>query len=585
MPHLRIQERTQKLLKKGMKYERQGQSALAEKCYRNALEVDPLCREARQRLDSLVNGAPSRPLARLPGATPGKDAEEANRRGQSHLAAGNCQAAIDCFRQVTALLPKSAQAHAQLGAAEEGAGDLQAAVKSYGRALEIEPDSVDFHSLIGRVLYRSGALESAAEFYKRAVTIDPKRADICNDLGLVFTGLNNFAAATEAFTRSLRLNPRSAKTIAALGSMFERKGDLESAADAYRDAIKLDPKLHAAYGDLAFVLYGLGELVEAEDCYRRLGASEPDNAEPIANLGLIHLLQGDFEAGWAEYEARWRVGVGDERAFSEKRWKGEPLDGARILIFAEQGLGDTIQFARYAPMIRACGGDVVLEVQPPLKKLLSQTDGTSCVMSRGEALPEFTWQCPLMSVPLALGTRLDTIPAATPYIRVDAGRAEAWRSRLTGNAKRIGLAWAGSPAHPRNRLRSIPLELMIPLLRVKQACFYSLQFGEGVEQIKQLPRDVPLFDFGEELKELTELAALVANLDLVITVDTAVAHLAGGIGKPVWILLGKGCDWRWLLEREDSPWYPSARLFRQAKVGDWTEMLSRVEKELKAGVD
>ena len=582
MPNLSIQERIQKLLKKGMKYERQGQSALAEKCYRNALKIDPLCREARQMLDLLVNGASSRPLARLPSATPGKDAKEFSRRGQSHLTAGNWHAAIDCFREVTAMLPQSAQAHGQLGAAEEQAGDLQAAVNSYRRALEIEPASVDFHSYIGRVLYRSGALESAAEFYKRALTIDPKRADICNDLGLVFTGLGNFAAATEAFTRSLRLNPRSAKTIAGLGSMFERKGDLESAADAYRDAIKLDPKLHAAYADLGFVLYGSGEITEAEACFQRLRTLEPDNAEAIANLGLIHLLQGDFEAGWSEYEERWRVGVGDERTFSEKRWKGEPLGGARILLFAEQGLGDTIQFARYVPMVMACGGDVVLEVQHPLKKLLSHTDGLA-VISRGETLPEFTWQCPLMSVPLALGTRLDTIPTTTPYIRVDAARAETWRSRLTGNTRRIGLAWAGSSEHPRNRQRSIPLELMVPLLSVKETRFYSLQFGDGVDQIKHLPADARLFDFGEELKELTELAALIANLDLVITVDTAVAHLAGAIGKPVWILLSKGCDWRWLLGREDSLWYSSARLFRQAKAGDWAEVMFRVERELAKG--
>ena len=477
--------------------------------------------------------------------------------------------------------PESADAFQHLGEAQERAGDLQAAAKSYQRALVLKPDSAELHCHVARVLYQGGALQPAAELYRRALALDPRKHEVYNDLGLVLTDLGNFAAALEVFRRSLINNPRSAKTIAGLGRLFERKGDLISAAEAYRDAIKLDASLPTAYVDLGFVLYGLGELAEASDCFDRLRGLQPDSAEATVNLGLIHLLQGDLAAGWAEYESRWKVGVGDERKLLQRRWKGEALGGERILIYAEQGLGDTMQFVRYVLLVAELGGEVVLEVQPALHGLLAGTDGVSRVIRRGETLPEFTWQCPLMSLPLVLGTELDSIPASVPYIVPEAARVEAWQERLHGTTRRIGLAWAGNPGHPRDRLRSIALEHLVPLLNVAGTTFYSLQFGSGSEQMRQLPPGVRLIDLGEELKDFANVAAIVANLDLVISIDSAVAHLAGALGKPVWILLNKGCDWRWFLEREDSPWYPTARLFRQGTPGGWQEVVNRVERELR----
>ena len=415
------------------------------------------------------------------------------------------------------------------------------------------------------------------------MALDPKRYEIYNDLALVLTNLGNFGAAIEAFRRSLRLNPRSAKTIAGLGYLFECKGDLISASDAYRDAIKFDPQLHAAYADLGFVLFGLGEVAEAADCFQRLRALQPDSAEATANLGLIHLLQGDFASGWAEYESRWKVGISDDRILVQRRWKGEPLAGERILLFAEQGFGDTLQFLRYVPMVAARGGKVVLEVQPALQRLLSSSDGASQVISRGETLPEFTWQCPLLSLPLAFGTELPTIPAHVPYVYPDTTQVAAWQQRLQANTRRIGLVWGGNPSMHRNRLRTIPLELLVPLIRTAGTTFYSLQLGPGSEEVKQLPQDVQLIDLAPELKDFADTAAIIANLDLVISVDTSVAHLAGAMGKPVWVLLNKGCDWRWFLEREDSPWYPTARLFRQTTAGDWQDVIARVEAALRQG--
>jgi len=567
-----------------LQHHREGRLELAAACYRKMLKADPTSPEARQ-MSRLLEGKAGPAQESLPSlrAAAAEDPDALTRRAGSQLAEGNIQAAVDCLRRVAELCPESAPAHQHLGEAQERLGDFPAAAISYQRAVALQPDSPDLCCHLARVLYRAGALPVAAEWYQRALALDPKRYEIYNDLGLVLTHLGNFGAALEAFRRSLKLNPRSAKTIAGLGYLFECKADLISAAEAYRDAISLDPNLLAAYGDLGFVLYGLGEVAEAADCFRRLRALRPDSAEAAANLGIIHLLQGDWAAGWAEYESRGKVGVGDDRRLLQRRWKGEPLGGERILLYAEQGFGDTLQFVRYVPLVAARGGQVVLEVQPELHRLLSGTEGAVQVMSRGETLPEFTWQCPLLSLPLAFGTELNTIPASVPYVFADPARVEAWRPRLPGNTRRIGLAWGGNPTHHRDRLRSIPLEQFVPLMKVAGATFYSLQFGLGSEQVKLLPPDARLIDLGGELKDFADTAAVVSHLDLVISVDTSVAHLAGAMGKPVWILLNKGCDWRWLLEREDSPWYPTARLFRQTTAGGWQEVLHRVELELRRG--
>jgi len=575
------QHRLQKLLKKGLKLHREGRIDLAEACYRKILKVDPMSSEAKQMLQSLrAEAGPANYSIQSLSATVTGDLYALNNLANSYLADGKIQSATDCFRRVVELRP-SASAHQQLGEAQERLGDLQAAVDSYRSALALKPDSADLHCHLARVLYQGGALQPAAELYRRALVLDPKRHEIYSDLGLVLTNLGNFAPALEAFRRSLVANPRSAKTIAGLGHLFECKGDLISAADAYRDAIKLAPRLLAAYVDLGFVLYGLGELAEASDCFHRLRALQPDSAEATVNLGLIHLLQGDLASGWSEYESRWKVGVGDDRKLAQRQWKGEPLNGERILLYAEQGLGDTLQFARYVSLVAARGGEVVLEVQPPLHSLLDGTDGAAHVISRGDMLPEFTWRCPLLSLPFAFGTELQTIPASIPYVHPDPARVMAWQERFQGNARRIGLAWAGNPSHPRDRLRSIPLELLVPLMSVPDTTFYSLQFGSGAEQMTQIPPGVHLIDLGADLKDFANVAAVIANLDLVISVDSSVAHLAGAIGKPVWILLNKGCDWRWFMDREDSPWYPTARLFRQTTPGGWQDVVNRVESELR----
>jgi hypothetical protein len=247
--------------------------------------------------------------------------------------------------------------------------------------------------------------------------------------------------------------------------------------------------------------------------------------------------------------------------FSQPQWQGEPLEGARILLCAEQGLGDTMQFVRYAPLVAARGGEVVLEVQPGLHRLLSRFEGAHEIVSRGRPLPEFRWQCPLLSLPRIFHTDIATIPAAVPYLHANAADVRAWSRRLRREGLRIGLAWSGNPDHSRNRQRSIPLAQLAPLLQLQGATFYSLQKGSPTAQLRDLPATAKLIDLDAEQRDFADTAAIMSNLDLVISVDTAMAHLAGALGKPVWILLRYVPDWRWLLNREDSPWYPTARLF------------------------
>jgi ADP-heptose:LPS heptosyltransferase len=244
-------------------------------------------------------------------------------------------------------------------------------------------------------------------------------------------------------------------------------------------------------------------------------------------------------------------------------------------------LGDTLHFVRYVPLVAARGGDVILEVPTRLHRVLAPTRGAVEVIRQGEALPEFDWQCPLLSLPLAFGTEMNTIPAKIPYVNPDAALVEAWRKRLPVNSVRIGLAWEGSPSHPHNARRSIPLDQLAPLTNLEGATFYSLQMGPSADQAKRLGSQVQLVDLHDEQKDFADTAAIVANLDLVISIDTSVVHLAGAMGKAVWVLLYKSPDWRWLLDREDSPWYPSVRLFRQSRLGNWQDVVARAEGELR----
>ena len=582
-----LEPRLSQLLERGLKHHREGRMDLAEACYQEVLKIDPRCARALHLLGLMARQADrfeqaiqlmNQALALAP-----DDPRTLNDLGGSYLIYGEIEPAISCYQRLVGLQPDSARAHYCLGVAQEMLGQLEVAKGSYERAIALKPDESEFHCGLARGLYKSGDPQAAVECFEHALALDPKRYEIYNGLGLALADLGQYEMAEELLRKGLALQPDCAQLSASLGYLFDSKGDVIAAADAYRRATYLDPKLAAAHRELGLVLFGLGELGEAKACFERVLALHPDSAEATFYLATIHLLEGQLALGWSEYESRWRTGAGlrTGRTFPQPQWKGEPLEGARILIYAEQGLGDTLQFVRYVPLIAARGGKVILEVQPRLKRLLSGFEGACQVVSRGESLPDFTWQCPMVSLPLAFATEMATIPAKTPYVHPIPALSEAWRQRLQGDTFRIGLAWAGSPGHGGDRWRSIPLTNFAPLANLEGATFYSLQMGQAAEQLKQLQSPARLVDLQDEQEDFADTAAIVSNLDLVISVDTSVAHLAGALGKRVWILLHNAPDWRWFLERQDSPWYPSARLFRQSTHANWQDVLVCVEKELR----
>ena len=345
-------------------------------------------------------------------------------------------------------------------------------------------------------------------------------------------------------------------------------------------ALFLQPNYAEAYVNLGFLCYMQQRPASmVEECYRKAIAIAPDLAQAHLNLSHGLLRRGAFAAGWAEQEWRWRCKdfPAPKRNFAQPQWKGEPIQGARILLHAEQGFGDTIQFLRYVPMVAQRGARIILEVLPQLRSLVAITADGIQVISRGDPLPEFDWQCPLMSLPLAFGTELQTIPAIVPYLQADV-EAPGWLRKERATDLHIGLVWAGGALNVIDRERSLKLEALSALWQVKGVSFYSLQRGP----VSLEAECGPLQFAGSEPQtgDFAATAAAISHLDLIVSVDTSVAHLAGALGKPVWILLSARSDWRWLTDRKDSPWYPSARLFRQKAEGDWGPVIASVAAEL-----
>ena len=584
---LSLDPRVRKLLKKGVKHHQAGRRGAAEACYRRSLKADPRCPQTLHLMGLLAQQAGKyqesiRWIGEALALNP-DDPDTLNSLADSYIGQGQIQPASQCLQRLAELLPQSAEAHHRLGKTQERLGDWEAAMASYRRALALQPDSPDLHGSLGRLQYKQGAYGEAVECCRRALALDPNQDEILVQLGNALTELGNYGTAVEAHRHALALKPDSALAVFGLAYFFEHKGDIASAVDSYRHALKLNPRMEAAHLHLGIIHILQGDMGEAAECFERVLELTPDSAEAHSFLGLVHLAQGNFRLGWREYEDRRGTPqfLRARRKFSQPLWKGEPLEGSRILLYAEQGLGDTIHFVRYVPLVAARGGRVVLEVQSRLHRLLAHTPGAEKVICHGAALPEVDWQCPLLSLPLAFGTELNSIPAKIPYVDPDPSQVEAWRQRLRGNSFRTGLAWGGSPVHPHDARRSISLEHLAPLTCVEGATFYSLQMGPPAEQVKPLGPRVHLIDLQNEQKDFADTAAIVASLDLVISIDTSVAHLAGAMGKPVWILLYKSADWRWLLDREDTPWYPTARLFRQSTPGNWQEVVTRVERELR----
>ena len=501
-----------------------------------------------------------------------------------HLARGNVlrdlgrpAEAEASYREALRLRPNYPDAHNNLGNALCDLGRPAEAEASYREALRLRPNFPEVHNNLGNVLCALGRLAEAEASYREALRLRPNYPDAHSNLGNALYDLGRPAEAEASFREALRLRPNYPDAHSNLGAALRDLGRPAEAEASFREALRLRPNFPEAHSNLGAALRELGRPAEAEASYREALRLRPNFPEAHNNLGHALLLVGRFEEGWTEYEWRWKTKwlSSSDRDFSAPLWRGEAIGDRAILLHAEQGLGDTLQFCRYAPLM-VCNAGIILEVQAPLVRLLSRLPGVREVVARGDRLPPFDLHCPLMSLPRAFGTTLDTIPAATPYLSADPKLAANWQERLIGlGGLRIGLVWAGRrrlnfpAAAAIDRRRSIALKALAPFGDVSGVSFVSLQKDGPAAQAADPPNGLRLHDFTTDLHDFEDTAALIVNLDLVISVDTSVAHLVGALGKPVWLLNRFDTDWRWLLNRDDSPWYPTLRQFRQASPGDW----------------
>jgi Tfp pilus assembly protein PilF len=436
----------------------------------------------------------------------------------------------------------------------------------------------------------AGALDEAEQHQREALRLDPVFPDGHNGLGLVHYQLGRVAEAENCFRGCLRLWPDHPGAHLNLAVALQSSGRLEEAETCYREALRRGQDAAQTHNNLSVLLRELGRTAESEASCREALRLHPDMADAQVNLAMVLLLTERWTEAWPAYEARWQTGdlASTRRAFTQPLWTGaQPIAGRTILLHAEQGFGDTLQFCRYAPLVAALGARVVLEVQPALARLMTRLEGVAQVVAHGDALPPFDLHCPLMSLPRAFATTPDTIPGPLSYLSADPALQADWRDALaTLRGRRVGLVWAGSArvwmphAAALDRRRSMRLADMAPLAAVRGCSFVSLQLGPPAAQLNEAPAGLVVHDVAEHLRDFADTAALVANLDLVIAVDTAVAHLAGALGKPVWLLNRFDTCWRWLLGRDDSPWYPGLRQFRQPGQGGWASVMQRVADAL-----
>lgn len=543
-------------------------------------------------------------------------AEAINNRGNALFDLGRTEEALASYELALAHQPDYADALVNRGKCLIALKRGDEALASFDRALTHRPQHAPALKERGHLLRDRKQPIEALDSLDRSLALAPHDAEAHLGRALVLRDLKRFDEAFAACDRALALKPDYPEAAVARGNVFHELRAFREAIKEYDRALAMRPDFAQAYGNRANALVELNcpaealadydraiaekpyasALVnrglalnyldrpdEALESFDRAIALEPDLPQGHWNKALLCLALGDFERGWDDYEWRWR-GATElvSRGFAQTQWRGEDLAGKTILLHAEQGFGDSIQFVRYLPMVKAKAGKVILEVPDSLRPLVGELAEGVTMLTRGDALPAFDVHCPLMSLPLAFGTTLASIPTSVPYLHAPAGRINAWRRRLSDARRpRVGLVWSGRPDHKNDHNRSVALLRLVPLLSVGGAAFVSLQ-REYREADLPLLEKLPILRLDTSLSDFADTAAAISELDLVISVDTAVAHLAGAMGKPLWLLLPQIQDWRWMRGRGDSPWYPSARLFRQSQIGDWGGVISAVAHELAA---
>jgi tetratricopeptide (TPR) repeat protein len=540
---------------------------------------------------------------------------------------GEHERALHSFDRALALQPHHAAVHTNRGNTLKELGRLPEAAQSYSLALAIEPNNpqtLHNRALVQYLLRRyaealrdydalaaqgkesapglvgRGATLVALRRYgealaplERAIQLLPGDAEAHIQRGVALLNLERNAEAVESFDRALAIRPDAPEVLNNRGIALTATGRLSEALESFIRSVVLSGMSADSHTNIGIVLKSLGRHREAAASFGRALAHKPEDPAARFALAFLHLTLGEFDLGWPLYEARFDVpALGNPaRHFSAPRWNGmEPLAGKTLLVHAEQGLGDVIQFCRYLPLLTARGATVVFEVMPSLKPLLRTLPGAVRLVGRGEPQPPVDYFCPLLSLPLAFHTRLDTIPARVPYLAAEPQRVAHWTERLRAlPGLRVGVAWQGNLAVEKliwARGRSIPLSALEPLAQLPGVSLVSLQKGPGLEQLRNVRFAERVIDLSADLDRgadaFLDTAAVMAGLDLVISSDTSVAHLAGALGRPVWTALAASPEWRWGLERSDSPWYPTMRLFRQTADGDWTAVVAAIAAAIQA---
>jgi tetratricopeptide (TPR) repeat protein len=521
--------------------------------------------------------------------------------GAACQAQGNLKEAESHYRSALELVPAHASSHNCLGVLLAQRGDFAEAVDHFQCALVGAPHNAEIHHNLGLAFARQAKWVEAAKCYRQALQLKPdyaearnRLADALTNLGLALDRQNQLEQSVDCLQEALGLKPDSPDAHNNVANTLVRQGNLDEAAAHYERALRLQPTFEEARTNLGSVRKYQGRFEEALTLYEQGLAKQPDHADRHFNRAILWLLLGNWAQGWQEYEWRWQAKGFPRLSFAQPRWDGSPLAGRTLLVLAEQGVGDTIQFIRYVPLIPADGGKVIVRCQRPLVPLLSESLAKVELVAEGSPLPAFDAYVPLLSLPGIMGTVHTSVPAKVPYLKAAPKLVDHWREQLAfsnvnapdaGQVFRIGIAWQGSPKFPGDRQRSIPLAWFGPLANIEGVRLISLQKGPGAEQLQQLNGKFPVRDFGSGIDESSgafmDTAAIIKNLDLVIASDTAVAHLAGALGIPVWVALAFVPDWRWLLQCEDTPWYPSMRLFRQIRPGHWEGVFDSLAKQVR----
>ncbi len=506
-----------------------------------------------------------------------------NNRGNVLVALGRHDQALDSYRLAIAALPDYAEAHYNLGVAQLGLRRYSEALSGFDAAIALRPDYAQAYNNRGLALQGLQQPEAALASFRQAISNRAHYAEAHYNLGTLFLELKQFEAALDCFDAALALRANYAKASCNRGIALKNLRRLEDALACYDQALALAPDAAELHCNRGTALRDLLRLDEAQASYLHAISLAPEYAEAYWNLALLYLLRGDYQTGWRMYEWRWRALPGQPpRHFAQDLWLGDAeVAGRTVLIYPEQGLGDFMQFCRYAPLLAAKGAKVIIETPPALLTLLGSLAGDFSLVAQGEALPDFDLRIPLLSLPLAFATTLEDIPAGAPYLFADAAKREAWRQRLGIKTRpRVGLVWSGTPEHLNDHNRSLPCKLFQPLLGLPLE-FHSLQKNLRAEDAEALAGFKQIYCHSDALADFADTAALIAELDLVISVDTSVAHLAGALAKPVYVLLPFRPDFRWGLLRPHSAWYPTATLFRQSAIGDWSGVIAALVETLK----